>query len=285
MKTHALHPTRYIATLVVAAGAAAIVGMRNAPKDKIALPTLTIVAKDFGYEVPAEVPSGPTRLMLTNSGQELHHAQLVRLEDGKTLKDLASLPEGGPPPSWMVPVGGPGAVEPGQSSAVVQPLVPGTYAIFCFIPSPSDHKAHLAKGMVAGFTVVPAQRMAAMPKADVTVRMVDFGYAPSAPLVAGKRTIKVVNDGPQLHELVLFRLAPGKTLADFAKWNPETATEPPPGHFIGGTVAMAPGGESLVEATVEAGQYVLVCYIPDAKDGKPHFAHGMMMPLTVAPAR
>jgi hypothetical protein len=282
MSTFALHPTRYIATLVVAAGAAAIVGMRNAPTDRIALPTLNIVAKDFGYDVPAEVPSGPTRLLLTNSGRELHHAQLVRLAEGKTLKDLATLPAGGPPPSWMVPVGGPGAVEPGQSSAVVQPLVPGIYAIFCFIPSPSDHTEHLAKGMVAGFTVVPARRMASMPKADVTVRMVDFGYAPSAPLVAGKRIIQVVNDGPQLHELVLFRLAPGKTLSDFAQWNPETATEPPPGNFIGGTVALAPGGESLVETTVEPGQYVLVCYIPDAKDGKPHMAHGMMMPLTVS---
>jgi hypothetical protein len=280
-----MHPTRYIATLVVAAGAAALVGMRNAPKDKIALPTLTIVAKEYGYDLPAEVLSGPTRLTLTNSGRELHHAQLVKLEEGKTLKDLAALPAGGPPPSWMVPVGGPGAAEPGQSTSVVQPLAPGEYAVFCFIPSPSDHKAHMMKGMVAGFRVVPAKKFADMPKADVTVRMVDFGYAPSAPLTAGKRVIKVVNDGPQLHELVLFRLAPGKTLADFAKWNPETATEPPPGNFIGGTVAMAPGGESLVETTLEAGAYVLVCYIPDAKDGKPHFAHGMMMPLTVAPAR
>lgn len=285
MKTLAMHPTRYIATLVVAAGAAALVGMRNAPKDKIALPTLTIVAKEYGYEVPAEVMSGPTRLTLTNAGQELHHAQVVKLEEGKTLKDLASLPAGGPPPSWMVPVGGPGAAEPGKSTSVVQPLAPGEYAVFCFIPSPGDHKPHMMKGMVAGFRVVPAKKFADMPKADVTVRMVDFGYAPSAPLTAGKRVIKVVNDGPQLHELVLFRLAPGKTLSDFAKWNPETATEPPPGNFVGGTVAMVPGGESLVETTIEAGQYVLVCYIPDAKDGKPHFAHGMMMPLTVGPAR
>lgn len=285
MNKHALHPTRYVATLVVAAGAAAIVGMRTAPEDAIALPTVNIVAKEYGYEVPAEVASGPTRLTLTNKGQELHHAQLVRLEEGKTLKDLAALQGGGPPPSWAIPIGGPGAVEPGQSTSVVQPLAPGEYALFCFIPSPTDHKEHRTKGMVAGFRVVPAKRMAAMPKADLTIRMVDFGYAPSAPLVAGKRVIKVVNDGPQPHELVLFRLAPGKTMSDFARWNPETATEGPPGDFIGGTVAMSPGGESMVESTVEAGQYVLVCYIPDSKDGKPHMAHGMMMALTVTAAR
>src|SRR5690606_40460957 len=66
-----------------------IFGMRNASDDTIALPTLNIVAKDFGYEVPAEVPSGPTRLTLTNAGRELHHAQLVKLEEGKTLADVA----------------------------------------------------------------------------------------------------------------------------------------------------------------------------------------------------
>ena len=27
---------------------------------------------------------------------------------------------------------------------------------------------------------------------------------------------------------------------------------------------------------LKPGTYVLVCFIPDAKDGKPHLAHGMM---------
>lgn len=285
MRQHPLHPTRYLATLMVVGGAAAMIGMRAAPKDTIALPTVRIVAHDFGFDVPAEIASGPTRLVLANEGRELHHAQLVRLEEGKTLKDLAGLVPGAPPPSWLVPVGGPGAVDPGQSSSVVQSLAPGQYALFCFIPSPSDHKEHMMKGMVAGFRVVQARRFAAMPKADLTIRMLDFGYAQSAPLLAGKRVLKVVNDGPQLHEMVVFRLAPGKTAGDFAKWNPETATEGPPGNFIGGTVALSPGGEALVETTLEAGAYVLVCYIPDNKDGKPHIAHGMLMPVTVAPAR
>ncbi len=286
MREHALHPTRYMATaLVIAAGAAAVIGMRPAPKETIALPTVRIVARDYGFELPDEIPSGPTRLLLVNEGHELHHAQLVRLEEGKTLRSLAALPPGSPPPSWVVPVGGPGAVDPGQSSSVVQSLAPGQYALICFIPSPGDHKEHMMKGMVAGFRVVQAKRYAAMPKADLTIRMVDFGYAQSAPLTAGKRVLRVVNDGPQMHEMVLVRLAPGKTATDFANWNPETATEGPPGSFVGGTVALSPGGEALVETTLEAGAYVLVCYIPDSKDGLPHIAHGMLMPVTVAPAR
>jgi hypothetical protein len=29
------------------------------------------------------------------------------------------------------------------------------------------------------------------------------------------------------------------------------------------------------------GDYVLVCYVPDAHDGKPHLAHGMIRELVV----
>lgn len=281
MNARSLSPTRYIATAVLTAAAAALLGMKQDGKDR-AVPTLRIVAVDYRYELPGEIPAGATRLQLVNQGHELHHAQLVRLEGGKTVADLARIRTDAPPPEWVVPVGGPGAVGPGDSSNVIQTLTPGQYAVFCFIPSLQDHQEHRMKGMVAGFRVTENHGpQARLPRADLTVRMLDFGYAPSAPIVAGKRTLRVVNDGPQLHEMVLALLPPGKTAADLLAWNPETATEPPPARYLGGTVALAPGGEAIVEVNLEPGQYVLLCYIPDAKDGKPHFAHGMVLPFTV----
>jgi hypothetical protein len=36
-----------------------------------------------------------------------------------------------------------------------------------------------------------------------------------------------------------------------------------------------------VPVDLEPGQYGLICFIPDAKDGKPHSAHGMTETLTV----
>jgi len=283
MNSHRLSPTRYVATAVLAAGAVALLGMKRGAADR-QVPTFRIVAVDYGYQLPKEIAAGPTRLELVNQGHELHHAQLIRLEQGKTLADLASLDPAAPPPAWVVPVGGPGAVSPGDSTSVIQTLPAGQYAVFCFIPSLVDHKEHRMKGMVAGFRVTgKSSAQAKLPKSDLTVRMLDYGYAPSAPLVAGKRNIRVVNDGPQLHEMVLVQLPSGKTAADLLAWNPETATEPPPGRYVGGTVALPPGGEAIVEATLEAGSYVLICYIPDAKDGKPHLAHGMVLPLTVQP--
>jgi hypothetical protein len=280
MNARRLSPTRFMATLVVTGTAAALLGMAGGPRGG-EIPTLRIEARDYGFDLPKQVSAGPVRLQLVNRGKELHHAQLIRLEQGKTLADLSARPAG-PPPEWAVAVGGPGAVGPGDSSSVIQSLTPGRYVVLCFIPSLSDHKEHLKKGMVAEFVVAAGKKSAArLPQSDLTVRMLDFGFAPSAPIHAGARRIRVINDGPQLHEMVLALLPSGKTAADLLAWNPESATEPPPARYLGGTVALAPGGEAIVEAMLEPGNYVLICYIPDAKDGKPHLAHGMVLPLTV----
>ena len=275
-----LSPTRYVASVVLTAGAAvALMGM-SGPKPAPKPPTtLRIVARDFGFEVPASVPSGPTRIELVNSGHDLHHAQLVRLEQGKTLADLAAFPRDAPPPSWVVMVGGPGAVGPGDSSAVIQTLAPGSYAVLCFIPGP-DQVPHVAKGMAAGFTVTTASNGARAPQPSSTVRLVDFGFAPSQRLTAGRQVIRVVNDGAQPHEIVVFQLLPGKTVADLQAWQ-MAPKGPPPARLVGGTVGLARGHEALMDLTLEEGNYVLTCFIPDAKDGKPHFMHGMTMAMTV----
>ena len=46
-------------------------------------------------------------------------------------------------------------------------------------------------------------------------------------------------------------------------------------------MGLARGHEALMDLTLEEGNYVLTCFIPDAKDGKPHFMHGMTMAMTV----
>jgi uncharacterized cupredoxin-like copper-binding protein len=249
-----------------------------------ALTTLRIVAHDYSYELPATVGSGPVRIELVNEGKELHQAYLVRLEQGKTLRDLAQLPAEAPPPSWMVPLGGPNAAEPGDSSRVIENLAPGNYAVICVIPSP-DGTPHFMKGMATGFEVKSRGGTAARaPKADLTIRLADFAFALSAPVKPGNRTINVVNDAVQPHEVVLVRLAEGKTAADLVQWSQAHFDGPPPGHFVGGIVGLASGASGMVEATFEPGNYALICYFPDVKDGLPHFAHGMVAPLTVAPA-
>ena len=39
---------------------------------------------------------------------------------------------------------------------------------------------------------------------------------------------------------------------------------------------MSPGKENTLLLTLSAGNYALICFAPDTKDGKPHAAHGMI---------
>ena len=43
-----------------------------------------------------------------------------------------------------------------------------------------------------------------------------------------------------------------------------------------------PGAHVFVEVDLPPGEYGLLCFLPDAKDGKPHFLHGMARSTTVS---
>src|SRR5262245_47018557 len=127
--------------LLLLAGLASCKSEKPAPPtDKVAAappaPTmLTITATDYAYEFPAQVPAGIVTIHLVNNGKEFHQAQLIRLEDGKTVADFGeAMKHPGPTPSWVKFEGGPNAAAPGRSSDGSVALAPGSYAVLCFIP-------------------------------------------------------------------------------------------------------------------------------------------------------
>jgi hypothetical protein len=243
---------------------------------------VTITAKDYSFDAPAEIPAGLTTLRLVSDGQELHHATLVKLEDGKTYDDFVkAMKNPGPPPAWMVMDGGPNPPHPnGGVAEVTQMLTPGNYALVCFVPSP-DGTPHVAKGMMRPITVVPSSTPSAPePTADVTIALTDYAFTLSKPLTAGKHVIRIENAGPQPHEVVLVRLAPGKTAAETAAWM-EKMQGPPPAEPIGGVAGIHTGGHAFITVDLTPGEYGLICFLPDAKDGKPHVAHGMVKDIKI----
>jgi hypothetical protein len=144
------------------------------------------------------------------------------------------------------------------------------------------------KGMAREIVVVPAKgakpaaQAASNRASSVTVTLTDYDFGLSAPLVAGKQQIRVVNAAAQPHEIFLVKLGEGRTPADIVAWV-EKPNGPPPGMPFGGTTGIATGGENIVSVDLSAGEYALLCFIPDAKDGKMHVLHGMMKQVTVAP--
>jgi hypothetical protein len=251
--------------------------------DRPAPSTVNITAKDYAFEAPASIPAGVTTMHLVNHGKEMHQAQLIKLEDGKTVEDLAkALQTPGPPPSWIKFVGGPNGIAPGQEANATSLLAPGNYAYLCFIPSP-DGMMHAAKGMIRPFEVTAASTAstAEPPAADVTITLTDYAFQSSQPLTAGPHTIMVKNAGPQPHELVLLKLARGKKVEDFGRWAETGMKGPPPGEPMGGVSFLDVGSQGSFTADLTSGDYGFICFVPDAKDGKPHLAHGMMKTVTV----
>ena len=248
--------------------------------------TATVHAKDFSFDAPESVPAGWTTFHLINDGPNFHHIQLVRLDSGKTVQDLgAAMKNPGPPPRWAVFVGGPNAPSPGGSIDATVNLQPGSYAMLCVVDIPG-HVPHVAKGMVRPLTVTAAAGTpAAEPAADVTIGESDYKFDIPANITAGNHTFKVVNSGPQPHEVEIIRLAPGKTMKDFgefmAKAYADKVDGPPPGDGLGGITAMIAGGTEYFTANLTPGNYVMICFVPDAKDGKPHSDHGMVKEFTV----
>lgn len=242
---------------------------------------VVITATDFAFTAPDTISSGPTIFRLINTGAEAHHVSMFRLDSAHTIEELNAIPAGGPPPKWLVAVGGPNAAAPGDSIRATMIVEPGNYALLCFIPSP-DGKAHFMKGMARPMTVIPATGPVAQePKADIDVNLVDYSFEMPTAITAGRHTLKITNNGPQEHEMLLVRLAPGKTGKDFLAWT-ETMAGPPPGEMMNGIAGMVTGEHAYVSNNFTAGNYTMICFVPDSKDGRPHFLHGMLQDFTVS---
>jgi hypothetical protein len=273
-------------TAVVAAGCssdAPAVADDSAQVATAAPRELTIRSFDFQYEMPSDtLESGLTNIRLINDGPDFHHVQLFRLEDGHTLQDLMDVfAAHGPVPSWAVDVGGPNTPGmPGEETSAIVDLQPGMYALVCVIPG-QDGVPHVMKGMIRELTVVPsAGPPATLPPADIIMTLDDYSFEVSAPITAGRRTIRVENTAAQPHEVLFVKLEDGRTPMDFLQFleRPEGA---PPGKVMGGVTGIAHGGMNQLTLDFEPGDYALICFVPDASDGAPHFVHGMVEQIRV----
>lgn len=249
-----------------------------------AAPTsIAVHGKDFAFTAPDTVSAGMVTFHFTNDGPGFHHMQLVRLDSGKTVADFEkamSAPPSGPPPRWMTFITGPNAPNPGAETNATFDLTAGNYAIVCLVDIPGG-VPHFTKGMAKALTVVASSgAAAAAPKADASITLADYAFQLSGDITAGQHTFEVKNTAMQPHEIEIVKLAPGKTAQDFLKWMGKM-DGPPPGGAVGGVAATSPNMSVYFTATFDKGNYAMLCFLPDAKDGKPHFMHGMMHTFSV----
>lgn len=248
---------------------------------------VAVRAYDYGFRAPQSVPAGTITFRLTNDGKEVHHLWIVRLNEGRTpsefMKSMNAWGSALKMPEWAVDVGGPNNVGSGATADGTMTLDPGTYMLVCWVQSP-DGRPHVMKGMVKALRVTAQGATApAEPTPDVVMTLDDYSFTVSTPIKAGRRTIRFENRANQSHEAVIARLLPDKSLTQAIVWMNEGQAGPPPVEALGGASGIAKGRHMFITADFTPGKYVLLCFIPDAKTGKPHSAHGMAKEITVEP--
>lgn len=282
-RSRRLFPLAVLASAVLLAGGCA---KKEAEPTAQAGPNHVVVTTaDYAFTAPDTIPAGLEMIHLVNKGPSIHHVQVVQLDSGRTLADLmTALKNPGPPPAWAKMVGGPNAVAPtGVDTAFAYlTLAAGNYALLCFVPD-STGAPHFTSGMARALTVSASTATPAMePHPDVVIHLKDYDFVITGNLTAGTHTIRIVNDGPQLHEVVIAQLMPGKKAADLVAFVDHGMRGAPPAKPMGGISGIMPGAHQTFTVTLAKGNYGLFCFLPDAKDGKEHTAHGMVKQITVS---
>ncbi|MGH7517802.1 MAG: hypothetical protein ACREOC_10065 [Gemmatimonadales bacterium] len=253
-----------------------------APAAASAPNVVDITAREYAFDAPKQIPAGLTTFRFMTPGKEPHHGIIVRLDEGKTFEDLAeAIKKPGPPPSWAHFDGGMMIGDPVKGSNITMNLTPGKHALICFVPS-TDGMPHFAKGMIVPIEVTGPAVEAAEPQADIVLRLKDYDFELSTPLTPGEHVIRVETVPGQPHELVVVRLGDGVSAEQVVAWEMGGRKgELPSFTFVGGVAPMEGGRHAHISVNLEPGNYAFICFIPDAKDGKPHFAHGMLKQVKV----
>lgn len=279
----------------------------------LGLPELTITATEAGLTVDqTEIPAGRYLVTLNDetgveAGSVFELATgFVRLDEGETLEDLSLADEiaaGTPAMSdEMEPplesyvflydnyiTGGPTLLSP----QVVVDLPAGEYGVW-----PDDPFAELP---VAALTVTgdPEERVSGPePEAAATIIEegeggVGFSFRLDGELRAGPQVVKIINASDQPHFVLAFQYPEPITMDQLMgsfMFDPSSGATPPPDLLDesklaeGGYASLQSiGTTQWVVMDLEAGQAILLCFIPDPEaGGVPHAFEGMIQLVDVA---
>ena len=232
-------------------------------------------AKKPTFEVPQSVEGGVVEISFTNSAKGSHSAQLVRAEQGHTPQEALAAGEawgekGKGLPDWALTAGGLGDVEPGETATVTQELAPGKYLV-----------ADLETGANAEFEVTSEAAASELPSDGGTIEATEYEFTASG-LKSGGAPILFDNAGGEPHFIAAVGIKPGKTIADVRKFLETEKGEAPVDESRGFSTAVIEGGQSQsIEVDLEAGDYALLCFVPDRAGGPPHAVKGMVSKVTV----
>jgi hypothetical protein len=135
------------------------------------------------------------------------------------------------------------------------------------------------------FAAAGADTGAAMPAGDAKLKAVNStSWAKRPASIPRKGLLTFKNRADQNHFLVMARLKPGKTIKDFKAFVDQGFEGRPPLDFSSGLDAgvISPGQSIAFNYKLRRGQYVMMCFWPDASHhAMPHVLMGMYRAIKV----
>jgi hypothetical protein len=251
-----------------------------------------VIAADFTFAMPSEIPSGWVTFEMRNEGREHHFFLLNLLPDGKTLEEYqaevatpfdsvwhalntgsvdkaeAGQMLGSLLPEWYASVrqmGGTGLTAPGRTARTTANLEPGLYVMECYVKTP-DGTFHTSLGMQRQITVTDTDSGGSAPEADVNISLSNFQILVEGEVTPGEHTVAVhFQAHPEFglgNDIHLVRLDDEVSLDDVILWmdwmNIGGLRSPAPASFLGGTQEMPIGHTAYFTVDLEPGRYAWI---------------------------
>jgi len=265
-----------------------------AAAEAIAPPEIEIIARDFAFDMPAEIPSGWVSLTLANEGEINHHGIVMRLKDGVMVEDaLAAMdnPDANEEEysdlQFFLP-----DTDPGSSNQATVEMAPGHWVIFSVsmdsvsIGATEEMTPDYVLGSIAEFDVVETDAVAAPPEADLTLTIGADDFDLPAEMTEGVHTIQIVNDsGLENGYAFILNMENGATMDDVMAMfdalfsGQEMDMENMPVfHAVGGLMAYNLGDSYYTTVDLTPGDYTVISNI----DGTEFPYAGLNKSFTVA---
>ncbi len=253
---------------------------------------ITIMAEDYAFHAPDQLPSGWTTIQYENHGNEPHFLLVAKIPDGKTLDDYArkivmpfnevwyALRDDGLEqelvfeklmpnlPEWFASIefiGGTGIIPAGTNTQITLNLTPGTHILECYFKN-EDGELHSVEGMLRKLTVTDNPSDATPPEADINITLSNFAMDIEGALIPGKHTFSVhVLENPEEgfgHNVHVVRVDKDADINELLRWMNFTEIDgqrtPSPYTFAGGMHLMPAGETSFFTTELKPGRYIFL---------------------------
>lgn len=129
-------------------------------------------------------------------------------------------------------------------------------------------------------TAFTGQHEAAIQRIKITAT--NYAFDAPAQIKAGLVSVTLENKGDEPHHAAFVRLNNGVTVEQLKEAMAKNLNSAfGLVTFAGGPGTVDPHGRQEVVMRLTPGDYVIICFVPDDEDGAPHFARGMVRPITV----